>query len=206
VPRPSLEIRSALAGIALPGHHGKGGSAGATLSELTDLAMVSIAARGTHASALSAAIEREFGTALPMLPARHARDRFAVIWSGCDHWLAIGPMADGIAARLASCAGELGSVTDLTGAYTIVRIAGPRARDGMMKLVPTDLDASVFTAGSAAATVAAHIPVQLWPVQLWQTDQSPTYEISCPRSYAASLWRTLSAAFAEYGYDVSAAR
>jgi sarcosine oxidase subunit gamma len=141
-----------------------------------------------------------------MLPARHARDRFAVIWSGRGHWLAIGPLADGIAARLASCAGELGSVTDLTGACTIVRVAGARARDGLMKLVPVDLDASVFTPGSAAATVVAHIPVQLWPVQLCQTDQSPTYEISCPRSYAASLWRTLSAAFAEYGYDVSAAR
>jgi sarcosine oxidase gamma subunit len=55
----------------------------------------------------------------------------------------------------------------------------------------------MFTTGSATVTVAAHIPVHLW-----QIDTSPTYRIACPRSYGVSLWNTLSAAFAEYGFEM----
>lgn len=206
--KPAPAIRSALSGILVPGRHGRddgrdggtGADAGATLTELTGFVLVSIAVRGGQISALSAAIERTFGTALPTRPARAAGAQATFIWSACDHWLAVGPRDHQLAARMAACAGDLASVTDLTGARTIVRIGGPRARDGMMKVVPVDLDPSVFSAGSAAVTVAAHIPVQIW-----QTDAAPTYEIACPRSYGVSLWQTLCAAFAAYGYEARTA-
>ena len=196
---PQLAIRSALTAVAVPGHHGARGSAGATLTELANPMLVSIAVRGEQTAALSAAIERDFGVALPRRPGRAAQDEVAFIWSGCDQWLAVGAQADDLARRLASCAGALGSVTDLSGSRTIIHVGGARARAGLMKVVPTDLDETAFTTGSAALTVAAHIPVQLW-----QVDASPAYEIACPRSFGASLWRTLSAAFSEYGYEVRA--
>lgn len=202
--KPAPAIRSALSGILVPGRHGRNdgreGDAGATLTELTGLALVSIAARGGQIPALSAAVERAFGAALPTRPARAAGTQTAFIWSACDQWLAVGPRDHQLAARMAACAGDLASVTDLTGARTIVLIGGPRARDGMMKVVPVDLDPSVFAAGSTAVTVAAHIPVQIW-----QTDAAPTYEIACPRSYGVSLWQTLCAAFAAYGYEARTA-
>jgi hypothetical protein len=52
VSKPSLAIRSALAANVAPGHHGAIGSCGATLTELTDLTLASIAARGDHIAAL----------------------------------------------------------------------------------------------------------------------------------------------------------
>lgn len=194
---PLLAIRSALAANVAPGHHGAIGSSGATLTELTGLTLASLAVRSGHIATLSASVEREFGLALPRRPGYAAKHLVEIIWSGCDHWLAIGTPNDNLAQRLATCVDSSGSVTGLTGSRTIVRIGGPRARDGLMKIVPVDLDEGVFTTGSAAVTVAAHIPVLLW-----QIDTSPAYRIVCPRSYGVSLWNALSAAFAEYGFEM----
>jgi methylglutamate dehydrogenase subunit D len=195
VPESLLAMHSALATVAQPGQHGAPGQTGATLTEITGLSLAAIAARGHQTAALSAAIEREFGASLPFRPGCTAHNSVAFVWSGCDQWLASGAPADNLGQRLTSCVGALGSVTDLTGARTLVRISGPRARDGLMKIVPVDLDEGAFTTGSAAVTVAAHIPVQLW-----QLDASPTYEIACPRSYGISLWRALTLSFAACGY------
>ena len=196
MPEPSFAARSALAGAASPGHHGAAGRTGATLTELTGLSLAAVAARHGQIGALSTAVEREFGAALPTRSGRTARKTVAFVWSGPDQWLAIGAASDNLVQRLTSCAGALGSVTDLTGARTLVRISGPRARDGLMKVVPIDLDESAFTTQSAVVTVAAHIPVQLWLI-----DAAPTYEIACPRSYGVSLWKALTLSFAEYGFS-----
>ncbi len=194
---PLLTIRSALADAVVPDHYGAVGETGTTLTNLTGLSLASISARKGSTAALSAVVEREFGAPLPTRPCRTAHGSVAFVWSGCDQWLAIAAPADDLPRRLVSCAGTLGSVTDLTGSRAIIRLAGPRARDGLMKLVPIDLDETVFTTGSAASTIAAHIPVQLW-----QVDVSPTYEIASPRSYGTSLWRAMMAALAEYGCAV----
>ncbi len=192
----TFDLRSALAGIH-SGHHGASGQTGATLTALSGLALAALVARGGEAAALSMAIERDFGVRLPLSPSRTAHGSVSFVWSGPDRWLAIGLPADNILGRLVKSAGALGSVTDLGGSRTIIRVSGPRARNGMMKLVPIDLDESAFSTGSAALTVAAHVPVQLW-----QVDAAPTYEIACPRSYGVSLWQALTTAFAEFGCDV----
>ena len=79
-----------------------------------------------------------------MRPGRTAQNSIAFVWSSPDQWLAIGASADNLIQRLTSCAGASGSVTDLTGSRTIVRIGDPRARDGLMKVVPIDLDETVL--------------------------------------------------------------
>src|SRR5262249_26288545 len=152
--------------------------------------------RGGQTAALSVAIEREFGAHLPVRAGRTSHGSVAFVWSGCDQWLAIGAASDNLVQHLSSCSNALGSVTDLTGSRTIVRISGPQARDGLAKVIPVDLDERIFTTGSAAVTVAAHIPVHLW-----QVDDSPSYEIATPRSYGVSLWNLLTLSFAEYGYS-----
>jgi heterotetrameric sarcosine oxidase gamma subunit len=190
--------RSVLSGLVAPGHHGASGQTGVTITQLSGLTLASLTARSGGAAALSTSIERAFGTPLPMTPIRIAKGSTAFIWSGPERWLAIGGTADDLIGKLTAGAGALGSVTDLTGSRTIIRVSGTRARDGMMKLVPIDLDDSVFSAGSAALTVAARIPVQLS-----QVDGAPTYDIACSRSYGVSLCQALIAAYAEYGCDVS---
>lgn len=192
---PAFVPCSALAGIT-SGHHGAADEIGVTLTELSGLTLAALTAHNGNASALSAAIARDFGVALPMSPGRVADSAYAFVWSGRDRWLAVGT-SGGDLARLTASAGAMGAVTDLSGSRSIVRISGLRARDGLMKLVPIDLDESVFAPGYAALTVAAHIPVQLW-----QVDATPTYDIACPRSYGVSLWQALVAAYVESGCEV----
>jgi heterotetrameric sarcosine oxidase gamma subunit len=191
-----LAMRSALATVATPGRHGAVGSPGVTLSELGGLRLASLAARDANIDGLRAALEREFGATLPSRPGRSAQGAAAFVWSGRNQWLAVGEASSEILGRLTSCAGELGYVTDITGSRTIVRIRGPRARDGLMKLLPIDLDEETFGADAAASTVAFHMPVQIWRI-----DEASTYEIACSRSYGPSLWKALLAAFAEYGCE-----
>ena len=197
VPEPILAPRSALASVVVPGHYGAPGGDGVTLSECRGMALFSVAARAGKAAELSAAVERAFGLSLPTQPAWTANDAIALIWAGPDLWLAI-CSSDDFASRLKTLSGSLAAITDLTGSQVIFRISGPRARDGLMKLVPIDLDESVFRTGSAAVTVASHIRIHLW-----QIDDTPTYEIACPRSYAVSFWHSLMTAFEEYGYWIT---
>lgn len=198
VPEPVLAPRSALAGILVAGHYGAPGDAGVTLGECRGLALYLVAARAGKAAELSAAVERAFGIPLPMQPARTANGSIAFIWSGPDSWLAICSSPTDFASRLEAVIGPRPAITDLTGSQVMVRVSGPRARDGLVKVVPIDLDESVFRTNSAALTVASHIRIHLW-----QIDDTPTYEIACPRSYAVSFWHSLTSAFEEYGYWIT---
>ena len=198
MPEPILAPRSALASVLTPGHYGAESGAGVTLRECRGLSLFSIAARAGKAAELSATIERAFGVPLPTHPARIANGTVAFIWSGPDSWLAVCSRENDFASRLETLSGSLAAITDLTGSQVLVRISGPRARDGLMKVVPVDLDDAVFRTGSAALTIASHVRVHLWRI-----DDTPTYEIACPRSYAVSLWHGLTVAFEEYGYRVT---
>lgn len=192
----SLAIRSALASVAAPGHHDAAGTPGVKPSELSGLPLAALTARDANIGALSAAMACKFGAPLPSSPGRVAQGSRAFIWSGRNQWLAIGGASGEFMRGLTACAGERGDVTDLTGSRAIVRISGLRARDGLMKLLPVDLGEEAFSAGSAASTVAVRVPVQIW-----QINAAPTYEMACPRSYGISLWQALVAAFTEYGCE-----
>jgi len=43
-------------------------------------------------------------------------------------------------------------------------------------------------------------------VQLWQTDDTRSYDMAIFRSVSASFWRWLTASAAEFGYDVTGGR
>ena len=196
MPEPVLAARSALATVAMVGHHGAGGSPGVTLTELRGLKLASLTARTAKTDDLAAGIERAFGVVLPARPGYAAKDSAAFVWSARNRWLVVGEASDDVLRRLNSCVGELGYVTDLTGSRTILRVSGSRARDGLMKLLPIYLDEEAFGIGAAASTVAARMPVQVW------SGQAGVYDIAVPRSYGFGLWRALLAACAEFGCQV----
>jgi methylglutamate dehydrogenase subunit D len=60
--------------------------------------------------------------------------------------------------------------------------------------VPVDIDPRVFGPGDTALTLAGHINVHFW-----QLDLTPTYEFAVLRSFAASFCEWLFAAAAKYG-------
>lgn len=196
---PVLAARSCLAGVAKPGRYGRIGACGVTLGEVTGLAMAAISARLGQTASLSAAIEQQFGVGLPSRSIRLACPPNAFSWSGPGQWLAVSQQGGDLADLIADCVGDLASVTDLTGSRAVIRLSGPKAREGLMKVLPIDLHQRAFAVGDTALTVASHISLQVW-----QIDAAPTYELACQRSLGVSLWEAVSAAVAEYGYSVDA--
>jgi sarcosine oxidase subunit gamma len=71
----------------------------------------------------------------------------------------------------------------------------------LAKGLPIDLDPRAFPLGSAATSAISHIGVQLW-----QADDTRSYDIAIFRSLSESFWRWLTTSAAEFGYEVTPAR
>ena len=76
-------------------------------------------------------------------------------------------------------------------------MSGPRVRDTLAKGCSLDLHPRAFKPGDAATT-----PVALIDCQIWQLDETPTYALAVPSSFAESFWDWLTASAAEFGYTV----
>ncbi len=112
-----------------------------------------------------------------------------LIGTGPGTWLALRETAGpGFAAELRERLGPLASVSDQSGGYAMLRLAGPGARTVLQRGASIDLHPSVFAPGSAATTVIAHMGVIFW-----QVDDAPTYDVALFRSYCASFAHWLEA-------------
>jgi sarcosine oxidase subunit gamma len=197
----SLRPVSALAGIAIPGRYGKqGAEPGVTIEERLGLGLATVAARKGQAEASKAAVKSIYGVQLPESShvARGANVSFVGYGSG--QWLALSEQLanEALARDLAQRLEGLASISDQHGGRTVLRLSGPRARDVLAKGLPIDLDPRVFPLGSAATST-----ISLMGVQLWQTDDTRSYDIAIFRSVSASFWRWLTASAAEFGYEVT---
>jgi methylglutamate dehydrogenase subunit D len=82
------------------------------------------------------------------------------------------------------------TVSDQIGSYVVLRLTGPGVTDVLAKFVALDLHPRVFVPGSAASTIASHIPLTLWRLED-SPDGLPVFELIVPRSYAESFRYTL---------------
>lgn len=195
--------RSALAGIAQPGRHGRAaGAPGVTIAVIDTLAEATIIARKGRTAAASAAALKAFGAALPKTPSFIAAKAVTFFWTGPGQWWAQArtTATTGLEKDLTTALGDTAAVTDQTGGRVILRLTGPRARDVLAKGVPIDLHPARFAPGDAAVTLAGHVGIALALL-----DEAPTFELAVSRSWAASLWRWLAASAGEYGYEVKTA-
>lgn len=185
--------------MLVPGRHGSSG-AGVTIHERRDLAIAYVAARRNQQAALAAAFTPQYGVTLPGELRWAAADGLTALWAGPGQWLVIGETtADhDLAARLAARLTGLASVCDQSGMYTVLRVAGPCARDALAKGVQIDLHPRAFGPGRTASTVVHHIGVQIW-----QVDDAPTFDIAMFRGFAGSFWDWLSASASEFGFEVA---
>src|SRR4051812_930361 len=69
----SLAARSALSGVAVPGHYGRARATGVLIEEVTDLAFASVICKRDKHFALFNAVNTAFGIALPDGPRRGTR-------------------------------------------------------------------------------------------------------------------------------------
>ena len=200
----TLHHLSALSGIAVPGRYGRGGGEPSlVITELTGLGLATVACRKGQPAALSAAVRKAYGVDLPASSrvAQGAAVRF--IGYGPGQWLAVSEALanEALASELAAKLQGLASVSDQSGGRTVLRVSGNRARDVLAKGLPLDLDPRAFPLGSAATSAISHIGVQLW-----QADDTRSYDLAIFRSLSESFWRWLTASAAEFGYEVTPAR
>jgi len=200
----TLHPVSALSGIAVPGRYGKDeAEPSIVITELTGLGLATVACRKGQAAALSAAVRKAYGVDLPASSrvAQGAAVRF--IGYGPGQWLAVSEALanEALASELAAKLQGLASVSDQSGGRTVLRVSGNRARDVLAKGLPLDLDPRAFPLGSAATSAISHIGVQLW-----QADDTRSYDLAIFRSLSESFWRWLTTSAAEFGYEVTPAR
>lgn len=192
--------RFPLHGIAPPGRHGRqAGTAGLVIEVRTDMALASVVAKRHKLEGLKTAVSTTCGVALPAGPRRAGSAAFAFSGVGPGQWLASaeGAEAAGFANRLRGRIGLFAAVTDQSDARLVLRLSGPRVREVLAKGIPVDLHPRTFKPGDVANTVVAHIGVQLDML-----DAAPVYQLTAPRSTAGSFWSWLTAAAAEFGYEV----
>lgn len=192
-----LHALSALAGISVPGRFGKaGGEPGVVIAERVGLGLATVASRKGQNAALKAAVLQAYGVELPVANG----SAVSFVGYGPGQWFAVSESLanEALARDLAQRLAGLASISDQSGGRTVLRVSGPRARDVLAKGLPIDLDPRAFPLGSAATSVIGHIGVQLW-----QVDDTRSYDIAIFRSLSHSFWRWLTASAGEFGYEVT---
>ena len=91
------------------------------------------------------------------------------------------------------------SVVDLSDNFTTLRLSGAKARWVLSKGWPVDLHPRAFGPGRCAQSHLAHANIILW-----QSDDTPSYQIFVRRSFARYLWDWLVDAALEVGCRIEA--
>lgn len=181
-----LEVRSALADVAIPGRYGaiRPEGPGVRLAEVRGRALLQLAG---WPDSFASAIDRLIGV---------IGDGHAVVPVGAERvWILADAPAIGDRLRGAFTSGEA-VVLDLSHSRTVLTIEGRRVREVLAKGVPVDLHTDTFTVGAAAQTVVDHVGVLIRGVG------PERFEIYVPRSYARSFWHWIAGSAAEFGYIV----
>jgi methylglutamate dehydrogenase subunit D len=171
---------------------------GVVITERGNISLCSVIPRKASGALLANRVRAELGVELPRTPKTSGPGAIEFIWAGPNRWLALSEGNDSRALeqRLRVLLGAAASLTDQSDGWSILRVAGSRARDALAKGVHIDLHGHVFRAGDVAMTAIAHINVHLW-----QVDEQPTYDLAVFRSFAVALWEWLTAAAAEFGFS-----
>ena len=197
-----LKSASGIAGLAASGRYGKlDGGAGVTISERIGLGLATVAARKGQARSLQDRVREAYGVDLPQTSRVVVGRDVSFVGYGPGQWLAVSETlaSEALARDLAERVKGLASISDQSSGRTVIRVSGTRARDVLAKGLPIDLDPRVFPLGSAATST-----ISLMGVQLWQDDDTRSYDIAVFRSLSESFWRWLAASAAEFGYEVVA--
>ena len=144
-------------------------------------------------------LQANFGIAPPNGPHRVSRADIAIGGIGPYSWIAIHADAgNAFAESLRPMLGHCASIADLSDAYVILQLAGPKVRETLAKLVPIDVHPRAFQVNDIAQTVCGYVGVILWRVEDG-VQGDPTFEIWVGRSLAGSVQQTICHSAAEFG-------
>ena len=126
----------------------------------------------------------------------------AFLWMGPDEWMLVTSPADA-AERSRSAGGALSGLhhqlVEVTDYYTIVEVAGPKARELLMKLTTLDLHPRAFKAGMVTGSVFGRANATIWQAADDAAEGGPAFRLFIRWSMADYLWRLLADAGREWG-------
>jgi methylglutamate dehydrogenase subunit D len=153
-----------------------------TLIEVQPIGVAAIMAR-KHVRA--DAIGRAIGLLLPFGPTQFSDGPLTAVGNGPGTWLMLTRAPrPGWTAELAVLLSGLASISDQSGAYALMRLAGPDAGQILQRGALIDLHPNAFTQEDAATTAIAHIGLSFW-----RSEDTDTFEIAVPRSFAGNFRR-----------------
>ncbi len=178
-------------------------SPGVVLAERSFFGYVNLRGDQTDVSFVGA-VSRVLGVALPTIPnTLIENDHLTVCWLGPDEWMVIvrpeGETELATALRVA-LGGLHAAVSDTTGGYTTVNLAGSRARDLLAKGCTLDLHPRVLSPGQCAQTNLAKTSVLLLPRVNHPGAQS--FDVVVRRSFADYLAHWFEHSAREYGLEL----
>lgn len=143
------------------------------------------------------------GIGLPLEPLTSVTEHgVTFLWLGPDEWMLVTPEGEGaeraekIGAALAGVHHQLVEVSDY---YTVIEIAGPRARELLMKLTPLDVHARAFRAGMVAGSMFGRAAATIWQSADEAEDGGPAFRLFIRWSMADYLWCLIANAGREWG-------
>lgn len=177
-----------------------GHGSGVIAAERGGLGIARIEARRGQTAAVVALLREKFGVAPPDAPRCVSRGEVAIGGIRPNTWVAVHE-SDGnsFAESLQPLLGHCASVSDQSDAYVVLRLAGPKIRETLAKLVPIDVHPRSFEVHDIAQTVCGYMSVTLWRMDD-DSQGDPAFEIWVGRSLAASLHQAICQSAAEFGY------
>jgi sarcosine oxidase subunit gamma len=140
---------------------------------------------------------------LPFDPLTSSRSgETAFLWMGPDEWMLVSAEAEAaehVSAARAALAGVHHQLVDVSDYYTMIELAGPRARELLMKLTPLDVHARAFRAGMVAGSLFGRANATLWQTADDAEDGGPVFRLFVRWSMADYLWCLLADAGREWG-------
>jgi heterotetrameric sarcosine oxidase gamma subunit len=188
-----LESQSGFAGSLAD--IGPAESAGVTIRERVTLHAATAIARGAIAEVISR-LRAARGLELAQGAKRSVAGGLTFVGIGPRSWLALSEN-EALADELRRDLGDAAAISDQSSGYAILQLAGPKVRTTLEKGIGVDLHPRAFRPDDAAITSCAH-----FGVIVWQTDETPTYEIGVARSFAADFGHWLMQSAAEFGVRV----
>ena len=146
----------------------------------------------------AAVVKSALGLDLPQEPLTSSRSNdTACLWLGPDEWMIVGDdnLAPDLAKALAKTQSQLADVSDY---YTVIEVAGPRAREALMKLTTLDIHPRAFQVGQVAGSLFGHANAWLW-LTGESDDGGPAFRLFVRWSMADYLWCLLAECGREWG-------
>ncbi|MEZ5924059.1 MAG: hypothetical protein R3D57_06705 [Hyphomicrobiaceae bacterium] len=196
------EIESALAGHLKAGRHGVTKPAqGVTLMEVRDHDLLQIGAWPETVGAVAKDLAAAIGSAAPVPggPAVMTATRTA-FFIGPDKIWVTAPLTDLLSAKLGKLwPSSVAVVTELGHSRTVVRIAGPSARDLLARFLAIDTDPALFPPGQVASAGLHGIGVTLA-----HREEGGAYDLYIPRTFALSVVEALIEVAEQWGCEIRA--